>query len=433
MNLCAHDRDVLRSLAGAVREIAGLPAMEDRRRLWYRHNDLDPERPLVLCNPEGAWDELLPEGVLVCRDDIARDWEWDLRSKIFWWEHIRDDNVVEPWIGIPWRIAPGDFGVQAQYTSGANRGSYRWDPPIRDLPGDLARLRPRRPGVDRAGTQERLAAAAECFGDLLPPRIRGHHHYPAGPARRAMIYRTPSPPSDGWWTVGLTWDAIKLVGLENFMLAMLDNPAGLHALMGWLRDECRGFIEWHEAEQLLTPANRNDYTGSGGIGYTRHLPQPGRGPGDPVRLTDLWGLAEAQETVGVSPAMFAEFVLPYQLPLLAKFGLTCYGCCEPLHDRVEQLLRIPNLRRVSASAWCKLDVLAERLGGRCVLSRKPNPATVCVSFDEAVIRRDLRDALRIAGRLSLEIILKDTHTVQSDPTRLTRWVALAREEITRFA
>ena len=76
----------------------------------------------------------------------------------------------------------------------------------------------------------------------------------------------------------------------------------------------------------------------------------------------MWGFGESQETVGVSPEMFAEFVLPYQLPILERFGLNCYGCCEPLDKRWEYVKQIPRLRRVSVSPWSNRAFMAERLG-----------------------------------------------------------------------
>jgi len=53
------DREVLRSLAGRVREIADLPELQQRKERWYRHHALERGRPLVLCFPEGAWGELI--------------------------------------------------------------------------------------------------------------------------------------------------------------------------------------------------------------------------------------------------------------------------------------------------------------------------------------------------------------------------------------
>ena len=58
-----------------------------------------------------------------------------------------------------------------------------------------------------------------------------------------------------------------------------------------------------EAQGLLS-LNTAGYVGSGGLGYTRELPQPdfqGR-----VRCRDLWGFAESQETSSVSPRCSAS-------------------------------------------------------------------------------------------------------------------------------
>ena len=87
----------------------------------------------------------------------------------------------------------------------------------------------------------------------------------------------------------------------------------------------------------------------------------------------MWGFAESQETVGVSPHMFAEFVFPYQLPILERFGLNCYGCCEPLDTRRRIVEKTPRLRRVSVSAWANVERMAEKLGDRYIFSWKPSP------------------------------------------------------------
>jgi hypothetical protein len=400
-----HDKDILRGLAGRVREIAELPEMKTRKAEWYRHNGLTPGKPLILCFPEGAWIELLPDSVLECSDKKLRDWEMKLRQQIYWWEHLRDDHVLEPFFGINWRVDIGDYGVTVPMHHGENRGSYSWEPPLKDLEKDMDKIHFRSLTVDREGTQADLAEAQSLFGDLLTPRIRGSFY----------------------WTSGLTWDAIKLVGLENLMLLMYDAPEQLHRLMAWLRDEHLHFIHWLESERLLSLNNEADYTGSGGVGYSRELEQ-GRDAGAPVRLRERWGFAESQETVGVGPDMFAEFILPYQIPILEEFGLNCYGCCEALHQRWEHVRKAPRLRRISVSPWCDQEKMAEQLGGKYIFSRKPNPSAVCINFNEDALRKDIRTTLQIAGKGILEIILKDTHTVQNDPTRLTRWIKLAMEE-----
>lgn len=403
----SKDMEIIRTLAGRVREIAELPEMEVRRKRWYRFNSLNPDRPMVLCTPEGAWGELVTEREIQCQDDTLKAWEMDLRRKIYWWEHIKDDSVIEAWFDINWLVTSGDYGVKILANHGENRGSFKYDHPIKDLERDIEKLHYRELYVDREATYKKLELAKEILGDILPVRIRGNF----------------------WWTMGLTSEAIKLIGLENLMLYMYDEPENLHRLMAWLRDEHLNYLNWLENNGLLTLNNGCNSVGSGGIGYSDELPKKDWKEGQPARLADLWGFAESQETVGISPMMFAEFIIPYQIPIIEKFSLNCYGCCEPIHDRWDYISKIKGLRRVSISPWCNQQDMAEKLGKNYIFSRKPHPSLVCTGFDENEIRNDIKNTLQIAGDKVLEIIMKDTHTVQNEPWRLSKWVEIALEEV----
>jgi len=209
---------------------------------------------------------------------------------------------------------------------------------------------------------------------------------------------------------------------------MYDDPEGLHRLMAFLRDDYLALLDYAEKEQILSLNNRNDYVGSGSLGYTLELPHDGKRVTDPVLIRDLWGLSESQETVGVSPEMFAEFIFPYQLPVIERFGLSYYGCCEPVHSRWESIRKIPNLRKVSVSPWADEEFLGKELAGKYIFCRKPNPAQISSErFDEQEIRADLRRTVRAAGGCTFEIVMKDVHTVANQPERLGRWVEMARE------
>jgi hypothetical protein len=151
-------------------------------------------------------------------------------------------------------------------------------------------------------------------------------------------------------------------------------------------------------------------------------------------MRDLWCLAESQETVGVSPKMFAEFILPYQIPIVNRFGLSCYGCCEPLDKRWKYVKEIQNLRRVSVSPWSDRALMAANLEDRYVYSMKPNPAALAMdTFNEDQIRQQLRSDLEATRGCRVEVILKDLHTIRNDPNRVIRWVQIAREEADRIS
>ena len=407
------ERDCLRRLADRKQHLAETPENRDRLARWQAFDAEDAPRAMVLFETGGVLDELLPVAALQCRDPWARGQERRLRREIFQFEQVRDDSVIDPAIHFNWRVEKSDYGVatvQHRADNEGRLGARRWDPPIADLDRDFGKLRPRTFRVDRDATQAEEERLRACFGDILPVERRGSF----------------------WWTMGMTIVAIDLIGLERLMLAPYDQPDGLHRLMRFLCDDHLAFARWLEREGLLSLNNGNDYIGSGSRGFTRRLPQPDWRPGQPVRLRDLWVLLESQETVGVGPEQFESFIFPYQRDVAEAFCRCYYGCCEPVHSRMNAIRRLPGLARVSVSPWADEAAMAAWCGRELVYSRKPNPALISTAvFDEAAIRRDLRQTLETARGCRIELIMKDVHTLNSEPDRAGRWVALAREEIRR--
>lgn len=408
-----RDTEVLRRLAARKLEIAADPVNLERRELWYKHDAGAGGRPMVLAEYGGIRDPNppLPESRLECEDPWARGLERGFRAEIYQFESLRDDHVVEPYLTIGWHVKASDYGVQPTHHHAAFDGvlgARRWDAPLKNLDADFAKLRPRTFSVDREATWAARERLEKLFAGLLPVHIRGAY----------------------WWTLGMTWPAIELIGLENLMLFMFDDPQGLHRLMAFLRDDHLAYAQWLEREGLLCLNNRNDYIGSGSMGYTADLPRPDWMPGDPVRTRDQWVLLESQETVGVGPDLFAEFIFPYQLSLAEHFGKCYYGCCEPVHSRIHVLKKLPNLARISVSPWADEEVMARECGAEIVYSRKPNPALISTErFDEGAIRADLRRTLDVARGCRIELIMKDVHTLNNQPERLAGWVQLAREAV----
>ncbi|MEK7414035.1 MAG: hypothetical protein AAB263_12035 [Planctomycetota bacterium] len=402
-----QDRMTLRALAARVREIADHPDMPARRLRLREHTALRGDRPLVLVSPEGSWVELIPDAVgKTTSHPLLQSWEFQLRRKIYWWEQLRDDGAIDPYCDVGVSIAWSGYGVDIPYHHGANRGSHVWEAPLHNLDGDMEKLQHRTVTVDHLQTRDHLTLAGDMFGDLLAPRLRGMP----------------------FWTMGLTSEAIKLYGMEPFFAALAEDPDGVHRLMGFLRDDYMGLIDQFEAQGGFNLNNGSEFVCSGGYGSTTELPS-GEFSGR-VRAQDLWGFSESQETVGVSPRMFERHILPFQIPLTDRFGLVGYGCCEPIHQRLDAILKyIPKLRRVSVSPWSDQDICAERLQGKVIFSRKPNPALVCAGFHEEEIRKDLAHTASLADRARIEIILKDTHTVEQQPWRIRRWIEMAYQAI----
>lgn len=412
--ISTHDRDVLRRLADRKVQIAANPINEERRRAWLALDSGNDNRVMVLAEHFGIRDQRKPFSVDIheCTGEWARRIEKALRVEAFKFEKLRDDHVVEPVMNVGWRVKGSNFGVEPIVHQGGDAehmGSRSWDPPIKDLDADFDKLRPRTFCVDREGTMAERQLMEEVFAGILPVRLRGSHY----------------------WSMGLTCKVIELIGLEGMMLSMYDNPDGLHRLLAFLRDDELAFSHWLEDQGLYTLNNENDYIGSGSMGYTADLPQTATLQAEsPVLEQDLWVLLESQETVGVGPELFEEFVFPYQLSIAERFGKTYYGCCEPVHSRWSIIKRLPNLARVSVSPWADQRIMAEDLGRDYVFSRKPNPTLISTErFDETAIRNDIRQTLDLARGCRIEIIMKDVHTLNNEPERLARWVDIAREEI----
>ncbi len=402
--ISAKDREILRRLASHTAELSARPIEEEKRSLWYRHNALEPTRPLIFCSPENAWNEIITSKHLQCEGELARHWEMTLRTEIFWGEEMRDDRVIEPYFNVSHVYVESDWGMQVTMIGGQDGGSYTWDPPLKSY-DDVDQLHFPQITVDDEATARVLELASETLGDLLTVRLR----------------------TDWEPMMAMTWMVANLRGLTQFIYDLVDYPDELHRLMAFLRDGYLARLDFLEQNGLLSLNNDGTYVGSGGFGWTDELPQPDFDGW--VRTCDMWGFAESQETVGVSPEMFAEFVFPYQLRILERFGLNHYGCCEPLDNRWHIIQQIPNLRRVSVSPWSDRAKMAERLEDRYIYSMKPSPTDLALdTFDEERIRAKLREDLWITRDCRVEVIMKDTHTIRNDPQRVVRWVQIAREE-----
>jgi hypothetical protein len=130
--------------------------------------------------------------------------------------------------------------------------------------------------------------------------------------------------------------------------------------------------------------------------------------------------------------MHEEFSLPCDRQWLARFGLGCYGCCEPLHHKVGILRSIPNLRRISMSPWVDVAAGADAIGRHFIFSSKPNPALLAgESWNREAARAAIRDVLDETRGCAVEFIMKDTRTCRADPRRITEWTQMAMEEVQR--
>jgi len=399
----AKDREVLRRLASRYRDVCDSPVQVERRDLWRRHNSLKPTRPLIYTRAF-AWSEM-PDAACICEDPFLRQHESQLRQRLFW-AGLDDDSVFEPWVTVPAVFACYGWGVQGKrHHSGVDGGAFKVEYPLKSL-DDISMLREPWHAVNEAATSENVSRLGDAIGDILTIDVD-----------RAPTYRM--------WSGDLATDLGYLRGIENFMLDMLDNPEGLHRLVQFMG---AGVLKTHDEAEAAGDWGLSAHQNQA-MPYAEELDDPAPNcHGAPRRA--LWGYMAAQELTAVSPDMHDEFMLQYQLPILKHFGLVAYGCCEDLTRKIDMLRKIPNLRRIAVSPFADVAGCAAQIGKDYVLSYRPSPADmVSYGFDADRIRRIVKRDLTACRGCHTDITLKDVETVEHDPQRVKRWVALVREII----
>lgn len=389
--------------------------MRERARLWRAHNELRDARPPVVMEMDTFISDMMPP--LQCEGEAARQIEWQLQYYIVNHELIDDDKVVPPYFPVYWQIRNKRLGIDMAITRAVDsRGvalGYSVAHPIRDLTADLHLLKPSQYSVDREGTMAWKALVDDTIGDILPVKLRNN--------------------SLSWYFC-LTAVAVHLVGMEQLFVAMLDHPDEYHQMMAFIRDDSLRFLKWLEEERLLVPNNENDYVGAGSYGFTGELPKS-REYAETGKVTsnDLWGNVNSQESVGLSPSMYGDYVFPYYKDAAERFGLVYYGCCEPVHEVWDDhLSKLPNLRKVSVSAWCDEEFMGDRLrGGNVIYSRKPSPNFIGVGerLDEEAFADHIRHTLTATKGCRLEIIFRDIYTLTGDTSKPGRAVQIVRRLI----
>jgi hypothetical protein len=397
------DRTILRDLAKRYLDICRTPAQQERRALWRRQNSLKGDRPLIYVRAF-AWGEL-PQSRCQCADKSLHPYETIFRHHLFW-DTFDDDSIFEPWLTVSAVHKCSGWGVPIKRNySGVPRGSYKIDYAIKD-PADIEKLRPPRHEIDEARTAERLERMRDLLGDVITINLD------RGPAYRM-------------WSADLSTDLGHLRGIEHIMMDMLDRPEWLHRLVKFMAD---GVLRAHDQAEAAGDWGLSAHQNQA-MPYSEELQDPAANRNG-VKRSQLWGYMASQEFTGVSPAMHEEFLLRYQLPILQRFGLAAYGCCEDLTNKIAMLRKIPNLRRIGVAPSANVARCAEQIGCDYVLSYRPSPADmVSYGFDPDRIRKILKRDLEACKGCHVDITLKDVETVQGDPDRVRKWVRIAREVI----
>ncbi len=409
-----EDRRILRKLAARKSEIGSLPIQEERRRLWTALNDLRSVRPMVWLF-EVPWNEMNVNDELTarCENPMCRRLEIALRQELYQWDHMQGDMVVDPVIYVPPALTDTGLGLSEKVDirrtdETSSVVSRHFHIQIKDE-RDIEKVKMPKVTLNQEAWDRHYELLCELFDGVIAVEKTG-------------VKTTSIAPWD--WLVRLT-------GVEEVLMDMSTRPAYVHKLIDRVTAAYIRRLEQYEELNVL--AQNNDRWLGGGMQYTDELPPADYDP-NRVRPIDMWGRTMSQIFSAVSPAMHEEFALQYECRYLKRFGLTYYGCCEPLDRKVDILRKnTPNLRKISMSPWVDIDLAAENVGTDYVFSWKPNPAVFDGRWDPEAVRKDMRATLERLRGLHVEIIMKDISTVQYHPEHLWEWARIASETAEEFA
>jgi len=411
LKLTEEEKDILKKLGENIADIAALPFHKEKARLWTKMNDLDSERPMIWIN-EIPWHEMNvnDELTLQCSNPWARELEDRLRKEIYQWNHMPGDMVINNYIECPLAIHSTDFGIiedvdiiKTDETS--DIVSRHFNIQIKE-PEDLKKIQMPTVTHNEFVTDLTFKIMEEIFRDIIEVKKVAQTH----------IWFTPWDYLVRWW------------GIQEAMIDLVMRPQMVHdgverLVQAWMTE-----LDQFEEQNLLSLDNRNIRVGSGGYGYISSLPGEDYDP-EYVKPYNMWGCSNAQIFSEVSPEMHWEFAIEHDLKWLERWGVTYYGCCEPLDKKAHLLRRIPNLRKISISPWADLQRSVEEFGTDYVLSIKPSPAIFTGGDwkqDEGI--KALQRIMNIAGKkCHIEIIMKDISTVSYKPQNLWAWEKAAME------
>ncbi len=408
----------LRELAKRRAELANEPSMQELKKLWYLHNDGQGPRPLFTIELDTFADELVTP-LLQCVSPQARGLEWELIMGMYNREHFQDDKVVLDYFPVgngPWLklFNWNDDRIQATDAQGHASVGHQFLHLIEDLEQDYDKIEDSVYGWDEEGARRTADMVNELIGDILPARIVGQ-----------SLYVCP------------TQKLVHMMGMETMLYSLYDYPDLFKALMDRLASDVNAYFDYLEQNRLLLPTVDFEGLGQGTYCATTRLPGRDELARRPFKTTDVWGFMDSQETVGVSPEMYEEFIFPYYRKISDRYGALSYGCCEPVDPIWDRCLsKLANLRRVSISPWCNEEFMGERLAGTAIIyHRKPSAQFIGVgtTLDEEAVRASVRKTMTAAKGCKIEFTQRDVYTVHGDAEKVRRYVAVMRDEAAKFS
>jgi len=399
---------ILRNLAGRYAEIANADENLLKIVTHRKVNDLKMERPTVLMD-EIPWNEMKNETELIleCEDEKLRSIEEYLRRELYRHKNFRCDRMFVPYFPVDMIVNSTGIGMDiAETTIAADNGvisahSYKDQLETEE---DIAKLKTPVITYDKEKTTENFYFASEILNCVLPVKIVGV--------------------CGGYGMAHGVWDTISMLkGVTNALIDLAERPEFMHKIVEKLSNISIDVAKQNESLGLFDNSAMYIHC-TAAVTSDLEMPEDYEN----VKLSNTWGRAVAQMFSSVSPKMHDEFDIQYAKKAMEPYGLSYYGCCEPLDKKIDILRQIKNLRKISITPWADINIAAEAIGKDYVVGVKPNPAQLSLAnLDEGAVRKELTDLYDACYKngCSFEFVLKDISSAGGNPKNLAKWEQIA--------
>ena len=405
----SNDITIIRDLCKRYMEIATSEKHVKMRKRFQDSNDLKIVRPPLIIE-EIPWEQMNYEHALDCKCENAelRGMEYGLRVALFREKYFKCDNYIEPCWVVRKSFSSTGIGIEDLFQEKAINGlhTHIQSHEYVDVLEDESSLEAFHLPVITAFPERdeyNVNHIKEIVGDTIPVVLRGHG-----------IYYAP-------------WDRIaRLRGVEPILIDMYDRPEYLLKIRQLFSDAMSSEMDQMDALGLYDRSDLSLHCTPGSV----TLPEGNDGKG----VSGLWFRTMAQMFSTISPEDHYKFDIAFSIPLAKRCAYTYYGCCEPLSDRIEEIKKIPNLRKIGVSPWSDVEVSAREIKGDYVFSRKPNPAFVAIKVDPDQVRKEAEETVKACLKYGCpcDITLKDISTVSDRPENLIIWAQTVSEVLDRY-
>jgi len=356
------------------------------RDMWRGFPKLRPSQgiPFLVFPDNALWAKILKVDLREYYSNPEVHLKTQLKMNIYHFNHWEDNTYytkdLSIWFGVITELS--FFGPKIIFFP--NREGWIKSPPLLQKKESLECLK--QPDFYKSGLMPKIHEFYERMNELVDGRLR-------------VLFPM--------WVRGPFCIAAHLRGLDNIIMDMLEDPKFVHTLMRFITDSEK---EWAK--------ERSKFLHS------------------PIEKTFLFN-----DEVGlplITPEMYEEFVLPYEIELANFYGGILYWhSCGDTSDFINLIKRIPGLRMFHVGP--RTDVLraAVAFGPDASLDVDLDPFRDVLEADEEKMKSKIKKIIDICTERDVSFCIRadgfqPVHTLKEDLPKIKLWIDLAQSLTTQY-